>query len=192
MMKKLYPYFYLSILFSGCMFYSFKGSLPAHINTINIAAISNETAEFGLSEAIMSQITDQIIRENVLDIAGEDDSDSRLAITVKSVHDKPQSYTAPGNDTGMYERVEEWQIKITVEVSWHDLTRDETLFEKTFKPHGSYGTGTDISTDRIDNDNEGLVDDEDDDEFGLPRESALRIAIEKLAEEIINQITSTW
>ena len=174
------------------MFYSFKGSLPAHIRTINIAAISNETAEFGLSEAVMSQITNQLIRENVLDIAGEDNSDSRLSIVVKSVQDKPLSYTAPGSNTGKYERVEEWQIEITAEVSWHDLTRDETLFERTFKPHGSYGTGTDISTDHIDNDNDGLVDGNDDDEFGLPRESALRISIEKLAEEIINQITSTW
>ena len=33
---------------------------------------------------------------------------------------------------------------------------------------------------------------EDDDEFGSPREAALRIAIDKLSEELVNQITSTW
>ena len=32
----------------------------------------------------------------------------------------------------------------------------------------------------------------DEDEFGSPRESALKIAIEKLSEELVNQITSTW
>ena len=62
----------------------------------------------------------------------------------------------------------------------------------TFNPWGSYGIGTDISTDKIDNDNDGKVDEEDDDEFGSPRESALRIAIDKLSEELVNQITSTW
>ena len=59
-------------------------------------------------------------------------------------------------------------------------------------PWGAYGTGTDISTDRIDNDNDGKIDEEDDDEFGSPRESAIRIAVNKLSEELINQITSTW
>ena len=191
-MKKTNFYLIIYLFFTGCMFYSSKGSLPAHINSINIASISNDTAEFGLSEAIMSQITDRIIRENVLHISGEDDSDSRLTIIIKSVEDVPQSYTAPDNFIDIYERVEEWQIKITAVISWHDITRDEVLFKKTIKPSGSYGTGTDISTDYIDNDNDGLVDDDDDDEFGLPRESALRIAIEKLVDEIINQITSTW
>ena len=45
---------------------------------------------------------------------------------------------------------------------------------------------------RLNTDSDGLIDGEDSDEFGSPRESAIRIAIEKITELIINEITSTW
>ena len=35
-------------------------------------------------------------------------------------------------------------------------------------------------------------DDKDDDEFGLPRESAIKIASKQITESIINNIISTW
>ena len=44
----------------------------------------------------------------------------------------------------------------------------------------------------IDNDQDGLIDSEDDDEFGPPRDSALKIASKKISENIISDITSTW
>ena len=177
---------------SGCMYYSVKGSIPAHINTIAIAPIVNETTEFGVSEQIMSQLSDYLIKENILDVVSENEAQSRLTITLKSLDDKPLTYSLNSQSNSGYERVEEWQIQINAEVNWHDVTRDESLFKMTFNPLGAYGTGTDISTDKIDNDNDGKVDEEDDDEFGSPRESALRIAIDKLSEELVNQITSTW
>ena len=40
--------------------------------------------------------------------------------------------------------------------------------------------------------NKTLIDSNDSDEFGPPRGGAIRIAIEKLSREILNQITSTW
>ncbi|MBC8198240.1 MAG: hypothetical protein H8E60_10185 [Candidatus Marinimicrobia bacterium] len=180
------------IIIQGCSYYSVRGSIPAHIKTIAIAPIVNETTEFGISDQIMAQVSDYLIRENILEVTNENDAESRLTIVLKSLDDKPLTYSLNSQNSSGYERVEEWQIQINVEVNWHDLTRDESLFDNSYHPWGAYGTGTDISTDKIDNDNDGKVDAEDDDEFGSPRESALRIAIDKLSEELINQITSTW
>ena len=115
-----------------------------------------------------------------------------MTIIIKSLEDKPFTYSINNQISSEFERVEEWQIKIHVEINWHDIKRDKSLLKTNLSPWGAYGTGTDISTDRIDNDNDGKIDEEDDDEFGSPRESAIRIAVNKLSEELINQITSTW
>ena len=56
----------------------------------------------------------------------------------------------------------------------------------------SNNNSNDISDDGIDNDEDGLIDGEDDDEFGAPRDSALKIASKKMSEDIISNITSTW
>ena len=59
---------------------------------------------------------------------------------------------------------------------------------------GVYSTNnsSDIFEDGIDNDQDGLIDSQDDDEFGPPRDSALKIASKKMSENIVANITSTW
>ncbi|MAJ43856.1 MAG: hypothetical protein CMF96_03800 [Candidatus Marinimicrobia bacterium] len=176
----------------GCMYYSIRGSIPAHINSISVAPIVNETTEFGIGDRIMTELTDYLIKQNILEVLNENEAESRLTITIKSLDDKPLTYSLNNKTNTNYERVEEWQIQIHAEINWHDLTRDESLLKTNLSPWGAYGSGTDISTDKIDNDNDGKVDEDDDDEFGSPRESAIRIAIDKLSEQLVNQITSTW
>ncbi len=175
---------------SACGYYSLKGSLPANISSVSISPVINETGEFGVGEAVTEQISELLIQENVLDLTSEDLADSRLNITVTSVKDEPYTYTAPENTD--YEQVEEWRITINAKVVWYDLTVDEALFDITKKEWGAYGIGVDIGSDGIDNDGDLLIDSEDDDEYGSPRESALRLAIKKLSEDIISEVTSTW
>ena len=88
--------------------------------------------------------------------------------------------------------MEDWKITIKASVTWYDIKRGEILFEKTISNWGAYSAGVDISTDGIDNDGDNLIDTDDSDEFGSPRESALNIAVRRLSEDIVNEITSTW
>ena len=90
------------------------------------------------------------------------------------------------------EEVEEWKLTIKTTITWYDLKRDEILFEKKMSSWGSYTPGVDISTDGIDNDGDNLIDSEDSDEIGSPRESALNISVRRLTEDIVNEITNTW
>ena len=178
------------LLFQGCLFYSIRGSLPVHINSISLAPVINESAEFLAAEIINEELNELMVNENVLDIVLPEQADSRLEVVILSVTDQPYMVTLSAN-SGM-EEVEEWKLIIKTSIQWLDLKRDEVLFEKKMSSWGSYTPGVDISTDGLDNDGDNLIDDEDSDETGSPRESALSISVRRLTEDIVNEITNTW
>ena len=178
------------LLFQGCLFYSIRGSLPAHINSISLASVTNESTEFSVAEILNEELNELMLSENVLDIVLPEQADSRLEVVISSVTDKPYTVTL-SSDLGM-EEVEEWKLTIKTTITWYDLKRDEVLFEKKMSSWGSYTPGVDISTDGIDNDGDNLIDSEDSDEIGSPRESALNISVRRLTEDIVNEITNTW
>ena len=66
------------------------------------------------------------------------------------------------------------------------------MFEKDFSSFGTYSIDSDPSSDGIDNDNDGLIDSNDSDEFGDSRELAINVAINKIAVDIVNTVLSTW
>ena len=177
-------------LFQGCFFYSMRGSLPAHINSISLAPVVNESAESVVAEILNEELNELMVSENVLDIVMPEQADSHLEIVIISVVDRPYTVTLSSN-LGM-EEVEEWKLTIKTSVIWYDLKRDELLLDKKISNWGSYLPGVDISTDGIDNDGDSLIDDEDSDEIGSPRESALSISVRRLTEDIVNEITNTW
>ena len=179
------------MFFQGCLFYSIRGSLPAHINSISLAPVVNESAEFEAAEILNEELNELMLNENVLDIVLPEQADSRLEVVILSVTDKPYTVTLSA-DLGGMEEVEEWKLTIKTYITWYDLKRDEILFEKKMSSWGSYTPGVDISTDNIDNDGDNLIDSEDSDEIGSPRESALSISVRRLTEDIVNEITNTW
>jgi len=176
-------------LLMACGFYSVKGTIPAHIQSISISPIKNESTEFSVADLLGELINAQMITENILKLTGQDEAHSQLDVIIKSVTDMPYTYSL---NTEESEHVDEWKITIKAQVKWSDLKNDELLVDRQLSSFGIYGTGVDISSDGIDNDSDGLTDSEDSDEFGSPRESAVRIAVEKITELIINEITSTW
>ncbi len=181
------------LLFQSCGFYSFKGSIPAHIDSLYISPILNNSKEYLVLDVFNDEIYDTFLKENVLKLEDINDAKSRLDIVILSVTDKPFSYSI--NDvSSFYEQVNEWRITIKTRVEWIDITNNEPLLSKEMTSFGIYSPtlNNDISSDGIDNDQDGLLDNEDEDEFGLPRDSALIIASRKTAENIISAITSTW
>ena len=48
------------LLFQGCWFYSIRGSLPAHINSISLAPVINESAEFAAAEILNEELKNTI------------------------------------------------------------------------------------------------------------------------------------
>ena len=188
-MKKIIILFSL-VFYPACMFYSFKGSLPAHIKSISLAPVVNESTEFSVAEILNEELNNLMLDENVLDVLTPDQADSHLQVVINSVTDVPYTVSL-SNELGM-EEVEEWRLTISTTVNWYDLKRNEILLEKKIGSWGTYSPGVDISTDNLDNDGDSLIDADDSDEVGSPRESAMNISVRLLTEDIVSQITNTW
>tara|TARA_B100000029_G_C17406763_1_gene899205 strand:+ start:331 stop:891 length:561 start_codon:yes stop_codon:yes gene_type:complete len=178
----------LCILFlfhTSCGFYSMAGSIPPHIKSIAVPLMDNETAEFGLAENITDSILAQFNEAGILNVTDESSANSILRGTIKKVNEGPYTYSKK-------ESVSEFRYKIDVKVFWYDISQDKNILEGTYSGFGAYGLSGDIGSDGIDNDNDGKIDEEDDDEFGEPRAFATKVAVRKIAEDILNDIMTTW
>ena len=172
-------------LIVGCSYYSMAGSIPANINNVYIPLIENDTAEFEISENLTSKITQEIAIQNILKITDNSNSDSTILGVITSATDGP--FTFDSN-----EQVDEYRFSISLKILWVDNENEKNLIEKTFTGVGNYSINNDPSSDGIDNDNDGILDENDDDEFGDSRELAINIAINKIASDVVNSILSTW
>ena len=161
------------------------GSIPSHINSVAIPIVENQTAEFGMSESVTENLLTKFNEENILRVTDETIATSVLNGTIMRVTDAPYTFT-------QQEAVTEYRFTVHMKIEWIDLINDEILIQKNFSGWGAYGLSGDISSDGIDNDNDSFVDEKDDDEFGLPRESAIKIAARQVTETITNNIISTW
>ena len=56
------------ILAQSCSFYSFKGSIPAHIKSVVISPIINNTSEYTVSTLLDEKFTNMILLENILNL----------------------------------------------------------------------------------------------------------------------------
>ena len=169
----------------GCSYYSMAGSIPANINNVYIPLIENDTAEFEISENLTSKITQEIAIQNILKVTDDSNSDSTILGVITSATDGP--FTFDSN-----EQVDEYRFSISLKILWVDNENEKNLIEKTFTGFGNYSINNDPSSDGIDNDNDGILDENDDDEFGDSRELAINIAINKIASDVVNSILSTW
>jgi hypothetical protein len=169
----------------SCGFYSMGGAIPPHIKSIAIPLMDNQTAEFGLSEDITDGILDEFNEAGILRVADENSAHSILRGTIKKVSEGPYTYSKQ-------ESVSEYRYKIDVKIDWYDVSQEKNLLEGTYSGFGAYGLSGDIGSDGIDNDNDGKMDAEDDDEFGEPRAFATKVAVRKIAEDILNDIMTTW
>ena len=177
----------LFTLFS-CSFYSTKGTIPVHISNIYIQPISNQTADQEISDLIDDKLNDLLISQNILEIVDYDTADSKIELTIVKISDIP--YTLSKGQS--FENVDEWKYSANVRVKWSDYKKGEIIFDLNLNEWAVYGDSIDISNDGIDNDGDGLIDSEDGDENGAPRDSAKLITANKVAELILAKITSTW
>ena len=172
-------------LIVGCSYYSMAGSIPANIKNVNIPLIENDTAEFEISENLTSKIIQEIAIQNILKITDDNNSDSTILGVITSASDGPFSFD-------INEQVDEYRFSLSLKIIWTDNENEKNLIEKTFTGFGNYSINNDPSSDGIDNDNDGILDENDDDEFGDSRELAINIAINKIASDVVNSILSTW
>ena len=187
--KRLLYYFALFILMQSCTFYSMKGTIPVHIKNVYIQPIKNNSIDQEIVNLLDTKLNQLLLNQNVLKIVEYNGADSKIEIIIIEVSDLP--YTLNKGEQFNTE-VTEWKLSVKVKAVWLDFKKGEALFDVTINEWGIYGNDLDISSDGIDNDGDGLIDSEDSNEIGVPRDSARLIAINKIAEKILTKITSTW
>ena len=169
----------------SCGLYSLAGSIPPHIKSVSVPLVNNQTSDFTISEDLTDAIILQLNESGILSIQNAGEAHSTLKGTIKKITDGPYSFNKN-------ESISEYRYKIDVKIEWYDNTKSKNIIDKNYSGFGAYGLSGDISSDGIDNDNDGKIDSEDDNEFGEPRSFAAKVAINKIAEDILNDIMTTW
>jgi hypothetical protein len=105
----------LLFLAAGCSPYSFTGGRTALVNSINVPIFENETAEFGLAEALTEGIIDGFIEDNQVRIVDATRAEASLKGRVTDYERK--AYTFDETD-----QVNEYIVEIYVAA---DLVRSD-------------------------------------------------------------------
>ena len=186
MKKIIKSYIFISAIFlQSCGFYSMAGSIPPHIKNIAIPLVENQTAEFAMAETVTDNLVSKFTKENILRVTSEKNADSMLNGIIMKVDDGPYTFSKE-------EAVTEYRFTVSMKLEWVDMVNDKVLLTKQYTGWGAYGLSGDISADGIDNDGDGSIDGDDIDEIGDPREFATKVAVEKIAEEVLNDILTSW
>ena len=186
MKKIIKSYFFISAIFlQSCGFYSMAGSIPPHIKNIAIPLVENQTAEFAMAETVTDNLVSKFTKENILRVTSEKNADSKLNGIIMKVDDGPYTFSKE-------EAVTEYRFTVSMKLEWVDMVNDKVLLTKQYTGWGAYGLSGDISADGIDNDGDGSIDGDDIDEIGDPREFATKVAVEKIAEDVLNDILTSW
>jgi outer membrane lipopolysaccharide assembly protein LptE/RlpB len=158
----------LALSFAACN-YGFRGGggFPAHVRTLYIEPLGNETVHFDVDQQISRALTERLPRALGVRLAGERTADAVLRGTVTRYEDVAQNYR-PGQQQGSVDVVQH-QVQITVTIRIIDVQRNEILFEGT----GLSGRG------------EYRPDTQSDD-------VARNRAIELLIQQIVDRAQSQW
>lgn len=106
----------LLLIISAACSYSFRGSLPEHLQSVKISPIRSRVTQYGLEQDITSRITEMMVRDGRLAVVLEE-QDSEIEGTIASYSRTPYSYTSS-------EQVEEYKLEIRVEITFIDLLRE--------------------------------------------------------------------
>lgn len=99
--------------------YSFRGSLPAHLQSVRVLPFRSRVTQYGLEQELTSRVTEKIVTDGRLAVAVEG-QDSEIECTVSAYARSPYSYTSA-------EVVEEYRLEIRVEVSFTDLVEETEI-----------------------------------------------------------------
>jgi len=159
--------YFLSI-FVGCVGcpYSFSGaSVPPHISTVAIPYTEDKSGsgESELRETFSQKLTQKFIDDNNLKIADKNNANALLETAITSVTDAP-AVVASG------ETVTTRRVTMVVQVSYKDLVKKKTFYEKQFNNYGDYSVA--------------------DGKTG--RDAAIASAIDKITDDILLETVSGW
>jgi hypothetical protein len=118
----------------SCGIYSFSGStLPAHIKTVAVPLLENQTPEFGIDQQLTEALISAITKDNSLKISSSRSADSILKGTILSIRESAGAYDKNETASG-------FRVTITIKLSFEDIKKRKVLWEENWSHWGSYET----------------------------------------------------
>ncbi len=147
---------------SGCGVYSTSARLPSHLKTVYIETFENRTSEFLLPQQIAEGLVERFQEEGDLRVTGSTSADAFLEGTILAYREEPLTYVGGGD-------VLQRKVSIFVSVRFTDQVSGKVLWEvEQMERWATYDSGS-----------EG-------------KEDGIRRAVDKLAEDVINQALKGW
>ena len=147
--------------------YSFKGASPPEgIKTIFIPTVRDESG-FGLpilGEEMTLLLKNKFINDNTLEYAEKTSADGMVECIIRSVIDEPLVVT--GN-----EQVSRRKITVTVAVNFTNLKKQKNIWTKDFSNWGEYESSTGGFS---------------------KRDEGVRVAEDKITDDILLEVISNW
>ncbi|HMS65432.1 MAG TPA: hypothetical protein PKD83_09295 [Ignavibacteria bacterium] len=151
----------------SCGAYGFRGNNPPEgINTIAIPQFIDVSgfSDPTLADKLTQRLKTRVISDNTFRIADKNKSDAILKCTVIGVRDEALVIASGENVTKR-------KVVISVNVVFENLKKQKLIWEKVIEDYGEYNSsGTSTSE----------------------RAAGLDIAVEKISEDILIDLTSNW
>lgn len=151
----------------NCGVYGFRGNNPPQ--GINIVAVPTfqDISGFSdptLAERLTQRLKAKIITDNTFRIGDKTVADAILKSTITNVKDEAIVISQG-------EVVQKRKIIVNVKITFEDLKKRKTIWERNFENYGEYNSSNASESERS---------------------TGLNLAIEKISEDIIIELTSNW
>lgn len=127
-------------LMAGCMGYRLGTTLPPGIKTVHVPTFINKSGEPQIEVETTSAAIQEFQRDGTLRVAGEDQADSILNVTISELTLEPVRY-----DRDEAKTASEYRLTLKADIVFKRLDTGETLVSKSvygeedFIPAGSLG-----------------------------------------------------
>jgi hypothetical protein len=155
----------VSVLAAGCI-YSFTGaSVPSHLKTIAIPLVDDQSGfgAPGLREQFTTELTNQFINDNSLEVTERTTADAILEGIITAVTDAP-AVVQQG------EQVSKRRVTVSAKFAFQDMKLRRKTWEKAFSNWGDYDSGGGLSQ----------------------QQTGIQEAVKKIAEDVLLETVSGW
>ncbi len=150
-----------------CGVYGFRGNNPTPgINSIAVPTFNDESgfSAPGLADQFTQELKDKIISDNTYRVADVKVADAVLKCTVTNVRDEALVVSAGDN-------VSKRKVTIAVNVVFENLKTQKNIWTKPFENYGEYNSSNVTESERA---------------------KGIDIAVQRVTEDILIDITSNW
>ncbi len=114
----------LAVMLTGCVGYRLGSMLPPDINSVYVPTVVNRTGEPLLEDEVTRAVITQIQRDGSLRIAGAEDADAVLNVTIKDFTLNPIAY-----DRHVSSRADEYRMILTASIIFSRRSDGKVLVE---------------------------------------------------------------